>query len=158
MRRLVNALFIDRSATLTPMMTSPAAISMRSTDSAPINATRSIIGSGTQITGNLDAKQPVQIDGMVEGDIRGTAVRIGPTASVKGSIHAETLSLAGSMEGKIKAAAVNIEKGASFIGEVICDSLGVEGGANVKVQCKVAQQKISHNYKPPTPEIVDGSN
>jgi len=158
MRRPVNTLFIDGLATLKPAMISPAAIAMRLTNSVPIDATGSIVGSGAQITGNLDAKHPIQIDGIVEGEIRGTAVRIGPTASVKGSVYAETLSLAGSMEGTIEAAAVNIEKGASFMGEVTCGSFGVEEGADIQAHCEVSQHKIYHNHEPLTSEPVNSSN
>lgn len=52
----------------------------------------------------------IRIDGVVEGEVRGTVVMINPNASIKGTIYAETVAVAGSLEGRILAATIIVTK------------------------------------------------
>src|SRR5215831_13306159 len=66
----------------------------------------SIISAALTVTGKLESAGDIQIDGKVEGDIRGQAVRIGDGATVRGTIMGALVELAGTIEGKIEAESV----------------------------------------------------
>ncbi len=105
----------------------------------PRRNAHSITGMALTITGDLDADTPVRIDGTIEGDVRGTLVTICRTASVKGSIYADTVRVAGRVSGLIKAGAVVITKHAHITGGIICETLEVEPGADIGARCKTGQ-------------------
>ncbi len=90
----------------------------------------SIISAALTVTGRLESAGDIQIDGKVEGDIRGQAVRIGSAAVIKGTVFAELVELSGTVEGKIEARSVVLAKTAHMSGDVIHQSLKVDSGAH----------------------------
>jgi cytoskeletal protein CcmA (bactofilin family) len=89
----------------------------------------SIISSALTITGRLESAGDIQVDGKVEGDIRGQAVRIGSTAFVKGTVTGELVELAGNLEGKIEARSAVLTKTARMSGDILHQSLQIEEGS-----------------------------
>jgi cytoskeletal protein CcmA (bactofilin family) len=89
----------------------------------------SVISSALTITGDLESAGDVQIDGMVEGDVRAQAVKIGDGAKIRGSVFGEAVELAGSVEGKIEADNVSIAKTGHMHGDIVHKTLQVESGA-----------------------------
>ena len=89
----------------------------------------SIISSVLTIVGKLESTEDIQIDGNVEGEIRGQAVRIGTGAVIKGTVTGEVVELAGTVEGKIEARAVTLAKNARMTGDIIYQSLQIDQGA-----------------------------
>ena len=63
----------------------------------------SIISKSLKITGQLESSEDIQIDGEVEGDIRGLSVKVGSGATVTGSVYGEVVELSGTVNGKIEA-------------------------------------------------------
>ena len=53
----------------------------------------SIIGDGITITGNIDSKVDLHIDGEVIGDIKCLSLVQGPSSKIKGAIVAQNASL-----------------------------------------------------------------
>jgi NDP-sugar pyrophosphorylase family protein len=53
-------------------------------------ATRSCIGSGMSIVGNVDCNGPAQVFGRVKGELRASDLLIGDGAQIEGSIIART--------------------------------------------------------------------
>src|SRR5712671_340500 len=45
----------------------------------------SVISKALKITGELESTEDIQIDGQIEGDVRGVGVKIGQNAKVKGT-------------------------------------------------------------------------
>ena len=58
-----------------------------------------MIGPDLTITGNLISKGEVQVDGIVEGDIHGSHVVIGETATISGGIVADEVVVRGHVVG-----------------------------------------------------------
>jgi cytoskeletal protein CcmA (bactofilin family) len=90
----------------------------------------SIISSALNVTGRLESAGDIQIDGRVEGDVRGQTVRIGDGATVKGTIMGALVELAGTIEGKIDAESVVLAKTARMSGDVVHRSLRIDTGAH----------------------------
>jgi len=105
----------------------------------PARNPESTFGKAVSISGDLVADDPIQIDGVFEGDVRGTLVMVGREGSVTGSIDAEAVAVAGCVNGLIKAATVFIAKHAHLTGEIVCESLEVEEGADISAHCKAWQ-------------------
>ena len=63
----------------------------------------SVISKALKITGELESTEDIQIDGQIEGDVRGVGVKIGQNAKVVGTVYGDEVELAGTIEGKIEA-------------------------------------------------------
>ena len=63
------------------------------------NNAPSIIGSDVVITGNIVTQGEIQLDGKVEGDIRSSALTIGESGIVVGSVSASEVIIKGTVKG-----------------------------------------------------------
>lgn len=107
----------------------------------PVSQTRrntepSVISASLKVTGNLETDAELQVDGTVEGDVRGRVVTIGEGANILGSVYGETVNVAGTINGKIEARTVMIGKTAHTTGDIIHQSLQIEAGAFVDGHCR----------------------
>jgi cytoskeletal protein CcmA (bactofilin family) len=89
----------------------------------------SIISAALSVTGRLESAGDIQIDGRIEGDVRGQRVTIGSTAMIKGTVAGEVVELNGTLEGKIEATSVVLAKTAHMSGDIIHRSLKIDQGA-----------------------------
>ncbi len=89
----------------------------------------SIISADLKIIGNLQSDGEIQVDGMVEGDIKSRALTVGERAQIEGSISADTVRICGSISGKVDAATVKITKTANVASDINYQSLSIEDGA-----------------------------
>lgn len=91
----------------------------------------SIIGSDVKIVGNLTAAGELQLDGIVEGDVKCGALTMGEHGQVAGSVTADTIVVRGRVEGKIRARSVRLEKTSKIAGDVWHETLSIEAGAHI---------------------------
>lgn len=89
----------------------------------------SVISAALSVIGRLESAGDIQIDGKVEGEIRGQAIKIGSAAVIKGTIVGENVELAGTVEGKIEARSAHLAKTAHITGDIIYQSLQIDQGA-----------------------------
>lgn len=89
----------------------------------------SIISAALTVVGRLESAGDIQIDGKVEGDVRGQGVRIGSTAVIKGTVTGELVELAGTLDGKIEARSAVLTKTARMSGDIVHQSLQIEEGS-----------------------------
>lgn len=101
----------------------------------------SIISTDVTITGDLDSKGELQLDGRVTGDIRCKALVLGEKGRIKGDISAETVTLRGHVEGTIEARVVRLEKTAKLSGDIFHETLSVEAGAIIDGQITYASKQ-----------------
>jgi cytoskeletal protein CcmA (bactofilin family) len=96
----------------------------------------SIISADMKIVGSIESKGDVQIDGTIEGDVASHTLTVSDSASVRGSISAETVRVSGTVKGGIKAKSVTLTRSAKVEGDIIHEALAIEPGANFEGQCK----------------------
>ena len=108
-----------------PAASTPA----RTLGSPRVYAGPSIISAALTVVGRLESAGDIQIDGKVEGDVRGQAVRIGSGAVIKGSVTGELVELAGTLEGKIEARSAVLTKTARMSGDIIHQTLQIDEGS-----------------------------
>jgi cytoskeletal protein CcmA (bactofilin family) len=107
----------------------------------------SVIGRAVKITGQIESTEDVQIDGKVEGDVRGVTVTVGPDAKVKGTVYGEAVELSGTVEGKIEAKRVKLTGTAHMEGDVIHDDIQIESGAYIDGHCRPEYGKTQSSPK-----------
>jgi cytoskeletal protein CcmA (bactofilin family) len=89
----------------------------------------SVIGTDLTIAGNLICKGEVQVDGIVEGDIHGSNVVIGESATVTGSIAADEVIVRGHVIGSVHGRRVMLQTTSQVEGDIFHQSLSIEQGA-----------------------------
>lgn len=96
----------------------------------PSQAT-SVISKALKITGQLESTENIQIDGEIDGDVRGVVVKVGNNAKVKGSVFGDEVELSGTVEGKIEAKKVVLTSSAHMSGDVIHQDITIHSGAYI---------------------------
>jgi cytoskeletal protein CcmA (bactofilin family) len=96
----------------------------------------SIISKALKITGELESTEDIQIDGQINGDVRGVGVKIGQSAKVKGTVYGEEVELAGSIEGKIESKKVVLTSTARMTGDIWHQDIKIESGAYISGNLK----------------------
>lgn len=107
-----------------PSQPRPSPPAIRSERSAP-----SVIGPDLIITGNLVSKGEMQIDGEVQGDIRGTHIIIGERAKITGTVVAEETVIRGQVMGSVRSRRVMLQTSSRVEGDIYHQSLSIEQGA-----------------------------
>jgi cytoskeletal protein CcmA (bactofilin family) len=121
----------------------------------------SIIANGVKITGTIDADgAEIQVDGEIEGNVRGGSLTVGDTGLVKGDIISESVTVHGRIEGSVRARKVMLARNAHVLGDIVHQSLSVEMGAVFEGQCRYLQDPLSQSGHgaPATPQIVSGGS
>ncbi len=96
----------------------------------------SVISKALKITGELESTEDIQIDGQIEGDVRGVGVKIGQNAKVKGTVYGDEVELAGTIEGKIESKKVILASTARMTGDVWHQEIKIETGAYINGSLK----------------------
>ncbi len=99
---------------------------------AASGAIPSIIGTSMKVTGDLDSEGAVQIEGVVEGDVRCAEVTVGTGGHVLGQIQAETANINGTVTGEIQARRVVLSATARVTGDILHEELTIEAGGFVE--------------------------
>lgn len=107
----------------------------------------SIIGDGITITGNIDSKVDLHIDGEVIGDIKCLSLVQGPSSKIKGAIIAQNASLSGAVEGSIDAGDLVIASSARIGGDVTYENVTIEQGGHVDGKFKHKSSKAPNVAK-----------
>ncbi|HYD72401.1 MAG TPA: polymer-forming cytoskeletal protein [Candidatus Binatia bacterium] len=125
--------------------------------STPRSGIASIIANGVKITGTIDADgAELQVDGEIEGNVRGGSLTVGDTGMVKGDVVSESVTVHGRVEGSVRARKVMLARNAHVLGDIVHQSLSVEMGAVFEGQCRYLQDPLSQSGPgaPAQPQIV----
>ena len=89
-------------------------------------ATRSCIGSGMSIVGNIECNGPAQVFGRIKGELRASDLLIGDGAQVEGSVIAQDVTVCGRVKGTIHAVRVKLQDGGAVEGDIFHRSLSID--------------------------------
>lgn len=117
----------------------------------------SILGADLKITGNLNCVGEIQIDGVVEGDVKCTKLTIGQTGEIRGSVITEVALIRGTVSGQIRAGKVTMTRTSRVSGDVLHESLMIEPGALIEGHCKRIGSMPEDIQETPINLIVDQS-
>ncbi len=96
----------------------------------------SVISKALKITGQLESSEDIQIDGQIDGDVRGVYVKVGQNAKVKGTVYGDEVELSGTVDGRIEAKKVVLTSTAHMSGDVVHQDIRIESGAFIDGHCK----------------------
>ena len=108
----------------------------------------SVISKALKITGQLESTENIQIDGQIDGDVRGVNVKVGNGAKVKGTVYGEEVELAGTVEGKVEAKKVVLTGTAHMSGDVVHQDITIQSGAHIDGHCKPDYGKTALKTQP----------
>ena len=91
----------------------------------------SIISEGSEFKGNIKTSGEIQIDGVLNGNVRAKQVVVGINGNVHGNITANFLRICGKIEGEIRAETLEIVSSASVKGNVYKKTISMEAGSKI---------------------------
>ena len=116
-----------------------------SSPSSPSSMERShsVLSHAVSITGQINTKDDLRIDGSVEGNITCEGkVIIGPKGRVKGNIESQSIELMGQITGDIIVYdIVRLKSTSYFKGEITAVNIEIEAGANFYGNCKMSDKQ-----------------
>lgn len=137
----------DNSAAEIPMSPeAPATEETKPMERSRHNSVPSLISAGMTVKGNLESAGEIQIDGDVEGDVKGKAIVVGHEGVIKGSVVGDLVTIAGTVEGKVEGTTINIQTTARLTGDIIHEALNIDSGAYVDGRCSPYKGKAE--FKP----------
>lgn len=123
---------------------SPKNNSMKISKNKPDNSpAMSAIADGTKFTGDIEATNPIRIDGELKGNISSKSkIVLGERSLVSGDIEGEEIVVAGTVNGMIKASSTVILKPESRVdGELVAKEFIIEAGARFNGTCSMSEMK-----------------
>ena len=122
---------------------------------------RSVIGNDLKIIGQglkIISQGTIQVDGEVEGDVRGSEVIIGDTGQVTGMVAAERVIVRGKVSGVIRGVTVALQSSSRVVGDIHHISLAIEQGAEFDGRCKRPSDPSELNLDAPmAPQPMSGA-
>lgn len=110
------------------------------------------------VKGDLFSEGDIQLDGLVNGDVRSKHVTVGKLAVINGSIIGDNLRVSGTVNGEITARVVILTSTARVTGDINHDSLSIQAGAYVQGLCKrveIDMQKLLTDPSKPKSDSKD---
>ncbi len=90
----------------------------------------SVLSADLTVTGNLRTAGDIQVEGVVEGDIRAHLLTVGETATIKGEIVADDIVVNGRVIGRVRGLKVRLTSTARVEGDIIHKTIAIESGAH----------------------------
>lgn len=125
----------------------------------------SIIGSDSELTGDLEGSGQLRVEGRVEGTVRMDGeVQVAAGGSVEGRIEADEVVAAGRVSGTIAArGAVRLEDGCDVDADVHCPVLQLEEGGRLNGRVDMTGDELppeepGGSLEPPSPLDPEGGD
>ena len=128
----------------------------------------SVIATGMHVLGNIVSEGALDIDGKIDGNVRGHTITVRPNGAIRGDVVAETVHVYGEIQGLIKAKIVMLYTDAHVAGTIMHESITIEDGAFVdgkfkrtdKIAFDDAEVEMARRMRPPTVEaaLIENEN
>ena len=120
----------------------------------PDGLMNTIIGKDTVITGTLDVKGALRVEGTVKGKIISTGcVTVGSTGLVEAEIEAESAIVAGTMRGNVNTTdKIELQAKCEMEGDLRTKSLVIEDGAMFSGACSMKDRPPDLGFLAPESE------
>ena len=116
-----------------PEASAPQAGKPASDFSPPVargKAVASVLSSDLTVVGNLKTTGDIQVEGVVEGDIRAHLLTVGESATIRGEIVADDIVINGRVIGRVRGLKVRLTATARVEGDIIHKTIAIESGAH----------------------------
>ena len=110
-------------------------------------AAPSVLSSDLTIKGNLKTTGDIQIEGILEGDIKAHLLTVGESATVKGEAIADDVVVNGRVVGCVRGLKVRLTSTARVEGDVIHKTIAIESGAYFEGSVKRNDDPLNNSGK-----------
>ena len=114
-------------------------------------AAPSVLSSDLTIKGNLKTTGDIQIEGVLEGDIKAHLLTVGESATVKGEVIADDVVVNGRVVGCVRGLKVRLTSTARVEGDVIHKTIAIESGAHFEGSVKRNDDPLNNSVKGKNP-------
>ncbi|RRH72595.1 bactofilin family protein [Falsigemmobacter faecalis] len=90
----------------------------------------SILSADLTVVGNLKTTGDIQVEGVVEGDIRAHLLTVGESATIRGEIVADDIVINGRVIGRVRGLKVRLTSTARVEGDIVHKTIAIESGAH----------------------------
>ena len=111
----------------------------------------SVLSSDLTITGNLKTTGDIQVEGVVEGDIRAHLLTVGEGATVRGEVVADDVVVNGRIVGRVRGLKVRLTSTAKVEGDIIHKTIAIESGAHFEGSVQRQDDPLSTGGAKPAP-------
>ena len=91
----------------------------------------SIISEGSEFKGNVKTSAEIQIDGVLNGNVKAKQIVVGINGNVRGNLTASFSRILGKVEGEIRAETLEIVKTVTVKGNVFKKTISIESGSKI---------------------------
>lgn len=106
----------------------------------------SVLSHGTHILGNVLSDGAVDIDGTLEGNVKGEQVTIRQNGKICGDIVAHSVHIYGEVRGIVRAHEVHLYSSCVMSGVIVHHSLAVEEGAFIDAKLKRVSETVNYRF------------
>lgn len=104
----------------------------------------SVLSSDLTITGNVKTSGDIQVEGLVEGDIRAHMLTVGESATIRGEISADDIVVHGRVIGRVRGLKVRLTSTARVEGDIIHKTIAIESGAHFEGSVQRAEDPLGN--------------
>jgi cytoskeletal protein CcmA (bactofilin family) len=109
----------------------------------------SVLSSDLTIVGNLRTSGDIQVEGVVEGDIRAHLLTVGEGATIRGEIVADDIVINGRVIGRVRGLKVRLTSTARVEGDIIHKTIAIESGAHFEGSVQRQEDPLAGNGNRP---------
>ncbi len=117
----------------------------------------SVIGDELRVVGNVSSEGELQVEGVIEGDIRCSCLIINPTARIVGEVVAEDVIVNGQLLGDVRGLRVTLQSNANVQGDIIHGSLAIEDGACFEGASRRSEDPLGEKDDTPAKSAPSGN-
>lgn len=103
-------------------------------DYGTADGSRSQLGKGSSVTGDLQFPGTLELLGEVRGSVAAHSIVVGESGVVDGSLVAQSVTLRGRFDGEVTCESAHLHAGAEVTGRITYRRLSIESGARVEAQ------------------------
>ena len=108
----------------------------RESDGFPAEPERALLGAGSEFEGLLLLHGPARIEGRIRGEILGTSLWIGPSASVDARVEVDHLVVSGEVAGSVEVRGRALLRATAHVSaDLSAESLVLEEGSFLEGRC-----------------------
>ena len=85
----------------------------------------------------------IQVEGIVEGNIRANLLTVGENANIKGEVIADDLIVNGRITGRVRGMKVRLSSSARVEGDIIHKTIAIESGAHFEGSVKRQENPLA---------------
>ena len=125
--------------------------------SAPFSRSKpaaSILSEDLKVIGNIKTLGDIQVEGLIEGDIRAHLLTVGESATIKGEVVADDVVINGRIIGRVRGLKVRLTSTARVEGDIIHKTIAIESGAHFEGSVQRQDDPINQKAKNSKDEVT----